>query len=379
MVISALRVEIATTAGADKSAQPDELEIAAAMAAIVAYTSTTDILPAAAETAADTTTTGWSKAAYREATGGTRVVAPQNYCKLSSWQAQNFFKVCLSLPIACLSVFLATSAVWSQELRPLPADQDLPEPAPQVTRYTPVRNAATSAATTTSSAQRRNIYSKIAAPQGYPFINGKTTGTTTLPATSSPSLPYNGQLNSLMSPPAAAMNKAVNNDGWIEDAPDDGSSPLNASSGSAVPYDGSTGYPITGQSYAPSTVIMPSAGYIRQANAAQADQSVQAATQLNPAFLGKKTIIKIGLSFGQSKIDLASIDGAQIRDAASGALVANLRPTSRWDLALVNSGRSSQLAITAKRQPENQIVANTVDGDSRADRRPVERLEQRLG
>ena len=348
MVISALRVEIATTAGAEKSAQPDEVEIAAALAAIVAYTAATDNLSEESVAQSDCHETGWQKAAYREATGGTRVVAPQAYCKLSPWQAAGFFKVCLSLPIACLSLLLIASSALAQELRPLPADQMDADSTQSVTTYTPpVRTTSTKSAIT-----RRMTYSKVAPAQGYPFVNGRSAGQTTLtiPAAVAPPLPFNGQQTAPASRTSAVSNAATNNDGWIEDPPDDGTTPL-APSSASMPYAPTSGLPSSG-------------AYFRQVPAMPV-ASAQNSSQLNPAFIGKKTIIKIALSFGNSRIDLASIDGAQIRDAASGAAVANLTPSSRWDLALVSSGRySSQLTLAAKHQADSQLATSTAYSDS---------------
>ncbi len=56
---------------------------------------------------------------------------------------------------------------------------------------------------------------------------------------------------------------------------------------------------------------------------------LKAAGQINPGLM-PHDCIRVGLYFGTDRTELAAIDGAQIRDASTGALVARLSGGSRW-------------------------------------------------
>ncbi|HEY9683864.1 MAG TPA: SpoIID/LytB domain-containing protein [Oculatellaceae cyanobacterium] len=302
--MSALRVEIPTTANAEKSAQPDDLEIAAAIAAVMAFTSATDNLP---DDDADALTgNAWRKASFSEGAGGARVTTPQTHCKLSPWQASAFFKACLSLPLACLSIMLLSAQAKAQELRPL--------------------------------AGSRSVYSSD--------IASTRNGAATYRRTTTISIP--------VAPRSNVYSAPANSDASELEDPDEESAPPSP-----------TEQFVTTNS-ARTNISAPQSGYPRMVNAPSSAQAAFPNTnKVNQAFIGKKTLIKIGLAFGNSRVDVAAIDGAQVRDAVSGVLVANFRPNSRWDIALVNNGRFSQLALSVKAQSDTQLQAsNTTYSES---------------
>jgi stage II sporulation protein D len=321
MVISALRVEIPTSVGAETPAQPDELEIAAAIAAVVSYIDASDNELINDATVDGNTNNGWQRAAYYEAAGGARVMAPGRHCKLSPWQASGFFKICLSLPLLCLSLCLSGQSAEAQDstpaLRELPADQQIYDT--QGSAQMPRRS-------------QRDMYSRIAPAQGYPFVNGRSSSATNntqnqpaYPQTNRVTLPFNG--------------------------------PLAAQSAIADPSDEEQVHRFEPQTVKSTTVIKPAP--------AAADPTiqalVQAANHLNPAFANRRTVLKIGLAFANAHIDIAAIDGAQVRDAMTGSMVANLAPSSKWDVLLQNSGRVTQLAFFNKRGGEAQVTPRGQD------------------
>ncbi|HEY9756249.1 MAG TPA: SpoIID/LytB domain-containing protein [Oculatellaceae cyanobacterium] len=303
--MSALRVEIPTTADAEKSAQPDDLEIAAAIVAVMAFSSATDNLADSDESEA-LTGNAWRKASFSEGTGGARVTTPQTHCKLSPWQASTFFKACLSLPLACLSIMLMSAQAKAQELRPLSGSQ--------------------------------SVYSSD--------IASTSNGATTYRRTTTISIP--------VAPRSNVYSAPANSDASELEDPDEESATPNPTEQFATTNSART------------NISVPQSGYSRMVNAPSSAQAAFPNTnKVNQAFIGKKTVIKIGLAFGNSRIDVAAIDGAQVRDAVTGVLVANLRPNSRWDIALVNNGRFSQLALSVKAQSDNQLHANnTTYGES---------------
>jgi stage II sporulation protein D len=434
MVISALRVEIPTTVGAETPAQPDELEIAAAIAAVVSYIDASDNELINGAHIDDTTHNGWQRAAYHEAAGGAKVLSPRRYCKLSPWQASGFLKICLSLPLLCLSLTLAARSAGAQDslptLRELPADQQIydttaqPGRTERVIEQTSQRSSAQASqqqslqqqqsfqqqqatqqqaqqpsqapsgaqGTSQGTAQaprrsQRDMYSRITPAQGYPFVNGRgngATGTTQIQSTYSQtnrvSLPFNGpvttqstsddslsngdrantqtptqtvtqtqvqiqttsqaaQQPSIITPPARVVTK------WaLPQAP----------SSTQQNYDNVGIEPQTVRS---TTVIKPAPAAVDPTIQAL----VQAANQLNPAFANKRTVLKIGLAFANSHLEIAALDGAQVRDAMTGSMVANLAPSSRWDVLLQNSGRGTQLAFFNKRAGDAQVTPRGQD------------------
>jgi stage II sporulation protein D len=385
MVISALRVEIPTTVGAETPAQPDELEIAAAFAAVVSYMDASDNKLINGASKDDTTHGGWQRASYHEAAGGARVVAPRQYCKLSPWQTTGLFKICLSLPLMCLSLCLSARSVGAQDaqptLRELPADQQTYDTtvrsqsqsqSPRTERATSQQATKTqlapqSATQTSPRRLQRDMYSRITPPSGYPFVTGRSNSAVTqgpTPDTQSNrvSLPFNGPVTSqsakvdpstddnstqvqspaLLPPSTIALPTRVVQTKWsLPQTP----------SPSQQSYDN---VGIEPQTVKTTAVIKPAP--------AAADPTIQALVQaantLNPAFANKRTIIKIGLAFANTRLDIAAIDGAQVRDAVTGSMVANLAPSSRWDVVLQNSGRVTKLAFLSKRAGDTQVPPN---------------------
>jgi stage II sporulation protein D len=419
MVISALRVEIPTTVGAETPAQPDELEIAAAVAAVVSYIDAADNELINDARVDDTTHNGWQRASYHEAAGGAKVLAPRRYCKLSSWQASGFFRICLSLPILCLSLCLSGQSAEAQDsppiLRELPADQQIYDTTAQsVTSGRGSQQASQQAQQIQLQQQQpsqaqvpqgsvqaprrlqRDMYSRITPAQGYPFVNGRGNGSTgggsattqiqpTYTQTNRVSLPFNGPVASQSTKDDSSSDEDRTNaqlptqkqtqtltqtqlqvqttTSHAPQQPTVVTPPARVITKWALPQSSSSiqqSYENAGvesQTVRSTTVIKPAP--------AAADPTiqalVQAANHLNPAFANRRTVLKIGLAFANTRLDIAAIDGAQVRDAMTGSMVANLAPSSRWDVLLQNSGRGTQLAFFNKRGGDAPVAPRGQD------------------
>jgi stage II sporulation protein D len=238
-------------------------------------------------------------------------------CSLSLFQTRRRLKACLSLPLACLSMMLVSAAAEAQELRLLPGTQN---------GYT----------------------SDIASTRNGATTYKRTTTTLSIPVAPRPSV-YSAPVNS--------------DPGEVEDPDEPAESPNPTEQYSTI-----NSVRTISPAQRQSAYSGYSGGSYSQLNNAPASASVALpnTNRVNQAFLGKKQTVKVGLAFGNCRVDVAAVDGAQIRDAVSGALMANLRPNSRWDIALVNNGHYSQLALSAKtQQADNQVAAsNTRYGDS---------------
>jgi stage II sporulation protein D len=79
---------------------------------------------------------------------------------------------------------------------------------------------------------------------------------------------------------------------------------------------------------------------------------LKAAGQINPGLM-PHDCIRVGLYFGTDRTELAAIDGAQIRDASTGALVARLSGGSRWQVAVQSSLQGAQLTLLHKPGPDS--------------------------
>lgn len=73
----------------------------------------------------------------------------------------------------------------------------------------------------------------------------------------------------------------------------------------------------------------------------------------------KHTLVKIGLAIKVSRVDIEALDGAQVRDASTGALVATLPAQSLWTL---NIDSAKNISFTGKN--------NNVDGAQLANSQP---------
>ncbi|RTL42480.1 MAG: SpoIID/LytB domain-containing protein [Candidatus Melainabacteria bacterium] len=73
----------------------------------------------------------------------------------------------------------------------------------------------------------------------------------------------------------------------------------------------------------------------------------------------KHTLVKIGLAIKVSRVDIEALDGAQVRDASTGALVATLPAQSLWTL---NIDSAKNISFTGKN--------NNVDGAQLASSQP---------
>lgn len=76
----------------------------------------------------------------------------------------------------------------------------------------------------------------------------------------------------------------------------------------------------------------------------------------------RRTTLRIGLAMNCAHADVVAVDGAEIRSADSGALVASLPANSQWSVSLAHSGADFQLTF---RSLKNGDVANVVASGTR--------------
>jgi len=404
MIISSMQIEILTTAGAEITAEPHELEIAAA-AAVISYSSNSvEQYQTTASRDNDTERGGWKRAACQESTSSARILRPQNFCKIPAWQVSGFFKGCLLVLLTCLTLACLGGSTLAQsaqiELRPLPADQSQAEcfPADYVKKtysYSPSTISNPKAARIDHPGP--TMYKRITPAQGYPFVTGgsvpptKQAQTSTkqyLPVVQSDSNWVSEQsqrepatyTTTIETPTSQESKITKNNKEPTQSIPTPQYfQPVNTSARRENSNATSRFLQSTTEREEPDSDSLVENGATQEfqivknrigAETAAATPVmgmtdpdlktlVQDSTQFNPAVPTKKTIIKIGLCFCNTRMDFAAIDGAEIHDAASGAFLAKLQPISRWDVAVHNSGKITQLALYNKQPGQEQPPANS--------------------
>lgn len=69
----------------------------------------------------------------------------------------------------------------------------------------------------------------------------------------------------------------------------------------------------------------------------------------------KRTFIKVGLSIRSTRVDLEALDGAEVRDAGNGAVMADLPPMSQWS---INIDNAKNIAFQGKNLVEDFKIAD---------------------